>query len=208
MLAAYIGGNSVSFDVGSLRVELYTADGIASGVVAGASRFREHIESTESVIVHDVRWATLQGGSQNSERLAIQPDDIIVAVAGEEMHGPVHATWHPIRLEAGPYGIEGELATMPGFDPGRALTRPSGEFVVLRDVRISLLDRPDAGEASYHEALINRYAVDKVDAGLMLGFFFPGAHVEPTGLPVMDPPAMTGAAATAEPASKPVSAGS
>jgi hypothetical protein len=204
MLAASFGGNSVSFHVGSLRVELYTADGVASGVVAGVPRFRDHLESTESVVVHGARWLALEGGSQNAGQLAIQPDDIIIAVAGEETHGPFHATWHPIRLEAGPYAIEGELATMPGFDPGRALTRPSGEFVVLRDVRISLLDRPDVGEAAHHEALINRYAVDKVDADLMLGFFFPGAHVEPKGVPVMEPAAAT----PAEHPAKTISAGS
>ena len=37
---------------------------------------------------------------------------------------------------------------MPGFDPGRALARPTGEFVFLRDARICLVDQPDAGEAT------------------------------------------------------------
>ena len=31
---------------------------------------------------------------------------------------------------------------MPGFDPGRALTRPSGEFLLLRDVRLSIARTP------------------------------------------------------------------
>jgi hypothetical protein len=30
-------------------------------------------------------------------------------------------------------------------------------------------------------ALINRYAVDRIRADLMLGFFFPGAVVDPIG---------------------------
>ena len=34
-----------------------------------------------------------------------------------------------ISLVVGPYIVAGELPTLPGFDPGRALTRPSGEFV-------------------------------------------------------------------------------
>jgi hypothetical protein len=33
---------------------------------------------------------------------------------------------------------------MPGFDPARALTRPTGTWVHLRDVRVATLDAPDA----------------------------------------------------------------
>jgi hypothetical protein len=73
------------------------------------------------------------------------------------------------------------MPTMPGFDPGRALARPTGEFVLLRDARIRLLDRDDAGEATAAELLVNRYAVDRVEADLMLGFFFPGAAMAVTG---------------------------
>jgi hypothetical protein len=174
------GGTSVSFHVGSLRVQLYTIEGVASGVIAGVSRFKEHLESNESIVVHGTRWQSLDGSSESPGQVAILADDVLIAVAGEESHGPVHATWHPIRLEAGPYAIAGELATLPGFDPGRAITRPSGAFVVLRDVRVSLLARPDVGQVTHDEALINRYDVEAVEADLMLGFFFPGAHVEPT----------------------------
>ena len=70
---------------------------------------------------------------------------------------------------------------MPGFDPGRALTRPSGEFLMLRDIRLSVRARPEAGVAIGDHALVNRYAVDRIRADLMLGFFFPGAAVDPIG---------------------------
>ena len=70
---------------------------------------------------------------------------------------------------------------MPGFDPGRALARPTGEFVLLRDARLALIDLPDAGEASAPEVLVNRYTVDRVEADMMLGFFFPGAKMAITG---------------------------
>jgi hypothetical protein len=82
-----------------------------------------------------------------------------------------------VLLDAGPYLLEGELATMPGFDPGRSLARPSGEFVLLRDVRLSIRDRPEAGVSLGDHALVNRYAVERIRADLMLGFFFPGAAV-------------------------------
>ncbi len=108
-------------------------------------------------------------------------DDILVAVADDDPTLPVHAVWHHVHLDAGPYVVEGELATMPGFDPGRALTRPSGEFVLLRDVRLSRPGRPDVRRRrSGDHALVNRYAVERIRADLMLGFFFPGAE---TGAP-------------------------
>ena len=94
---------------------------------------------------------------------------------------PVHANWHHIHLESGPYTLEGELATLPGFDPGRALTRPSGEFLLLRDIRLSVRARPESGVAVGDHALVNRYAVERIRADLMLGFFFPGAAVDPIG---------------------------
>jgi hypothetical protein len=187
MLAPCSGERTVSSHVGSLRVQLYTNEGIATGVLADVSRFKNHLETSETLILHGTRWQPLSGGAETPGQVEIAIDDIVIGVAAEETHGPVHATWHTIRLEAGPYEIKAELPTMPGFDPGRALTRPSGEFVVLRDVRISLIAHPDLGEATHAEALINRYDVDLVDADLMLGFFFPGAHVVPTANPGPQP---------------------
>jgi hypothetical protein len=70
---------------------------------------------------------------------------------------------------------------MPGFDPGRALARPTGDYVLLRDTRITLIDRDDAGESRSNQLLVNRYTVDRIAADLMLGFFFPGAAMTITG---------------------------
>ena len=95
---------------------------------------------------------------------------------------PVHAVWHPVRLEAGPYVIDGEVPMIPGFDPDRALTRPTGSFVELRNARLCRSDRPGWGPLEVDEALVNRYVVESVEAELSLGFFVPGAtmiHTEP-----------------------------
>jgi hypothetical protein len=87
------------------------------------------------------------------------------------------------------------MPTMPGFDPGRALARPTGEFVQLRDVQIGLVDANEAG-MTRPMALANRYVVDRVEADLMLGFFFPGA----TMVTVTEPHALAaGAGAAASP---------
>ena len=113
--------------------------------------------------------------------LTFAVDDILIAVAEEEPSGPVHVAWHRVQLDAGPYLLEGELATMPGFDPSRSLTRPTGDWVMLRDIRLSVQGHPEAGVSTGDHALVNRYGVERIRADLMLGFFFPGAAVDTTG---------------------------
>ena len=108
-------------------------------------------------------------------KVKLPVDDLLLLVSDELDDVPGHAQWHTIDLDAGPYRIEGELSTMPGFDPGRALARPSGQFVLLRDVRITLLSEPTGGDVRCAHALVNRYTVDRIAAAL--GKEFPLAHL-------------------------------
>jgi hypothetical protein len=159
-----------------IRVEAYTAGGILTGLIARTGPLRDALEGATEVTVESSRWLPLDGsGERSAGELRVAVDDLILVVPDEGGGGPVHAQWHDIDLDAGPYRVRGEMPTMPGFDPGRALARPTGEFVLLRDARIELIDRAEGGEASANELLVNRYAVDRVEADLMLGFFFPGA---------------------------------
>ena len=175
-----------------IAVDAYTMGGVASGVSPRAGHLRETIEQEGRLVLEQVQWRPLDGSApQRLREVAIPIDDILIAVAGEDDTLPVHAHWHAIRLELGPYVVEGEMPTMPGFDPGRALTRPAGEFVLLRDVR---LGQRLAGVAAQAErpigahALINRYVVESVAADLMLGFFFPGAQMVSTEPDSAEPP--------------------
>jgi hypothetical protein len=162
----------------SIRVEAYTAGGIATGVVARQGHLREFLDATTEIVIESSNWLPLDGsGETAADQLSFQVDDVLLVVADEPDGIPVHAQWHSVELDAGPYHVHGELPTMPGFDPGRALTRPTGEFVLLRDARIELNDREGAGEASSAQVLVNRYTVDRIAADLMLGFFFPGAEM-------------------------------
>jgi hypothetical protein len=175
----------------SIRVECYTDGGIAVGVVARAEHLRDALEAGSSVRIEDATWHPIDDAqSQHNPELILPPDDIHVATADEAGDLPVHAQWHDIVLDVGPYRVVGQLATMPGFDPGRALARPTGEFVQLRDVTISLLAEDGTG-LPRPMALVNRYVVDRVEADLMLGFFFPGAEMISTKVdePVMFIPA-------------------
>ena len=72
----------------------------------------------------------------------------------------------------GPFKIAGELPTLPGYDPGRSLTRPGGPFVMLGHVTVGLRDAPDAGQAEHAFAWVNRYAVEAYQADLDLGAWF------------------------------------
>jgi hypothetical protein len=165
-----------------IRVEAYTAGGVATGVVARTGPLREALDGAGDLVLERSSWLPLDGSAAQSRgdvRLAI--DDLLLVCSEEDEIGPVHAQWHTIEIEAGPYRVIGEMPTMPGFDPGRALARPSGEFVFIRDARIRLIGRDDAGEATAPRLLVNRYTVDRVAADLMLGFFFPGAAMVLTG---------------------------
>ena len=163
----------------SIRVVAYIAEGVASGVVARTGHLRDVLESGDPLILERATWrAWGDPADRPAGELRLAPDDVLIAVADDDPTIPVHASWHAIRLEAGPYVVEGELPTLPGYDPGRALARPTGEFVMLRDVRLGAMPAADATTSIGHHALVNRYGVDRVRADIMLGFFFPGAVLE------------------------------
>ncbi len=159
-------------------VEAYTAGGVVNGTVTQQGGLRDGLDDASALVLERAVWYPIDGGpAQRRGKTALAPDDI-VAVATDETETPIHAVWHPIVLEAGPYRISGDLPTVPGFDPGRALTRPGGAFLALRGVRIELLGRPGLGMVERATALVNRYMVERVSADLILGFFFPGATLE------------------------------
>lgn len=163
----------------SVQVDAYTVGGKASGVLARPGHLRENLEQAGELVLQDVRWFPLGANEGQAARdLTIAVDDVLVAVTDDESGMPVHASWHALRIEVGPYVMEGELPTLPGYDPDRALARPNGEFVLLRDPRLGRLggDVTPIGR----QALVNRYTVERVEADIMLGFFFPGASMPDT----------------------------
>ena len=169
-----------------IRVDAYTNSGMAGGWLLEAIHLREALERGQALELNRVTWQQIDDLAPSSHpTVALDPDDLVVVVGDDDHVLPVHAVWHPVGLEAGVYRIDGEMPTMPGFDPGRALTRPTGEFVLLRDVRLELLGRPELGSVAVPHAFVNRYAVERVEAELMLGFFFPGAVVDTSRLPAL-----------------------
>lgn len=168
-----------------IRVDAYMAGGVASGTVDRAGQLRDLLETSTDLSLAGTSWQPLDGAeAQAAGDVSVAIDDVLIVVSDDDPYLSMHAAWHGINLVVGPYVVEGELPTLPGFDPGRALTRPSGEFVMLRDVKLGLVGDDDE-TVTFPHALINRYGVDRVSADIMLGFFFPGAAMdtpEPTPL--------------------------
>jgi hypothetical protein len=157
------------------KIEAFTAGGVVSGAVALVAGLRDGLEAERPVDVDRATWYPIAGGAaEKRPRMHLEQDELLVLCAENE-DLPIHASWHPVELDIGPYRLTGELPTLPGFDPGRALSRPGGPFVLLRDVRVDLVGHPEGGSVERRHAFVNRYAVERVSADIELGYYFPGA---------------------------------
>jgi hypothetical protein len=167
----------------SIRVDVHSAQGVARGVVARSGHLRDVLEAGGDLRVERATWQPHGSATaRQAGELVIAIDDILVAIGDDDPTIPVHASWHQLELDVPPYRLTGELPTLPGYDPGRALTRPTGTFVTLRDVEAGAVAGIGGSRPLAHVALVNRYAVERVSADLMLGFYFPGAVLDDVGL--------------------------
>jgi hypothetical protein len=158
------------------HLELFTADAVVTGTWPGEPDLRDVLESSGTLRVEMPTWTPLESPTLDVMPATLAVDDVIAVAGDDDTRLAIHANWHDVIIDAGPYRITGLLPVLPGFDPGRALTRPGSTFLLLRDAKLELLDRPDAGELDRAFVLINRYAVDRVASDLELGFFFPAAR--------------------------------
>lgn len=157
------------------EVEIFTPTGVLSGLTGDVGLSTDGAHLGADVRVREGEWFPLDAGPAEQRRESqVAPDDVLVLVATHP-EILVHMTWHSVTLDLGPYRVTGELATQPGFDPERALVRPGGTFVPLRDARIELVNAAGIGAADRPHVYVNRYAVERVVANLMLGHYFPGA---------------------------------
>jgi hypothetical protein len=158
------------------EIEIFTPTGVLAGVTERAPLTRGGSDLLAALTVARGRWYPIDGSppSHRGED-CVAPDDILI-VASPVPELKVHMAWFAVTLEAGPYRVTGKLGTHPGFDPAKAIHRPTNGFVALHEARIELPAQPAAGVAERGFVHVNRYAVDAVESVLMLGFFFPGAR--------------------------------
>jgi hypothetical protein len=162
-----------------IRFEAYTTDGVRRGIATGDARLGDIIEVEREIEVTQGHLAPLDGTppiADPSRGVTLPTDDLYVVVAPPDTPVLAHPAWHDVILVAGPYLVTGRMPTMPGFDPARALARPTGSFVLLDHVKLSLASEPDGGSIEHELAWVNRYVVERVESDLELGFFFPGAE--------------------------------
>ena len=133
-LGSYLEGTGMP-----IRVEIYRPRESRPGVVARAGPLREILESGLDLLVERAAWLPLDGSPAPAARR--DPPWPRTTSSWPSPRTPRTARSTPSgttsSLDVGPYRVTGQMPTMPGFDPGRALARPTGEFVLLRDVRIS-----------------------------------------------------------------------
>jgi hypothetical protein len=163
----------------TIPFQAYTNGGIVRGTIEGEMPLEELLQQRDALDVVSATHSLLGGGKEQAAQMRIELDELLLIADTSDTPVPIHASWHEVATHIGPFRVDGELATQPGFDPGRALARPGGEFVLLRDVRVALVDDP-AGAADEHPwAWVNRYLVERVRSSIELGHFFPGAEPEP-----------------------------
>jgi hypothetical protein len=158
--------------------EIYTPTGVLTGTADVSSVSADGAELLGPFTVAGASWYPLDGSATIQRPVSsVPPDDLLVVVTpSPELF--VHLTRYPVAVEVGPYRVLGNLSTHPGFDPEKSIARPGGSFIPLSDVTIELMGHPEAGTAERKHVHVNRYAVERVTAPIMLGHFFPGAHLE------------------------------
>jgi hypothetical protein len=163
----------------AISLEAYLAEGIRRGVIGSGGRLDDLLETLDELRVTGGHLAPLDGSRpvpDPAPGVTLPVDDLLVVVAPPDTPVPVHPAWHDVALTCGPYVVTGRMPTMPGFDPARALTRPTGMFVLLDQVRLTLASDPGGGSIDIPLAWVNRYVVETVESDLDLGTYYPGAR--------------------------------
>ncbi len=158
----------------TIPIEAYSSAGVVTGLVDATGGMRDLLETLDAIRIAPCHVMALDGAVAERAGSLVPIDDLLLVVP-EPAAVAVHAAWHDIGLTVGPWRVDGLLATQPGFDPGRALTRPGGTYVPLRDATVRVAADPGRLIAVHPELLVHRYAVEVVECALSLPFHFPGA---------------------------------
>jgi hypothetical protein len=161
----------------AIDLEAYTADGLLTGSALNVHRTLDLLTSGEPAVLEGAVLAAFNGPAEQSDGLAeVDVDDLLVVVSADAVT-PFHAVWHRLMLDVGPYRVRGELPSLPGFDPSRAIARPGGPFVLIGHATVELRGAGlRSGINEHTHVWVNRYAVDHVESDIDLSVFFPGAH--------------------------------
>ncbi len=141
-------------------------------------RLSDALNKRESLAIHDVRWAPIDGSAplvEASGLKSVDPYDLILVLAGEgsmpeltdseRAAHRVHKVSYDVALEAPPFRIVGTVYLHPGSEPDRLLDRSTEMFVPVVDA-VAMFGELRIGDPDVETVLVNRFylrGVEQVD---------------------------------------------
>lgn len=141
-------------------------------------RLSDALNKRESIAIHDVRWAPIDGSAPLVDApglKSVDPYDLILVLAGdgsmpeltdsERAAHRVHKVSYDVALEAPPFRVVGTVYLHPGSEPDRLLDRSTEMFVPVVDAVATMGDQR-VGDPDVETVLVNRFylrGVEQVD---------------------------------------------
>lgn len=148
------------------------------GRMSVEGRLSDALNKRESIEIHDVQWAPIDGSSPMVDApglRSIDPYDLILVLAGEgsmpeltdseRAAHRVHKVSYDVALEAPPFRVVGTVFLHPGSEPDRLLDRATEMFVPVVDA-VAMLGEQRVGDPDVETVLVNRFylrGVEQVD---------------------------------------------
>lgn len=148
------------------------------GRMSVEGRLSDALNKRESIAIHDVRWAPIDGSAPLVEApglKSVDPYDLILVLAGEgsmpeltdseRAAHRVHKVSYDVALEAPPFRVVGTVFLHPGSEPDRLMDRSTEMFVPVIDAVATMGDQR-VGDPDVETVLVNRFylrGVEQVD---------------------------------------------
>lgn len=148
------------------------------GRMSVVGRLSDALNKRESIAIHDVRWAPIDGSAPLVEATglkSVDPYDLILVLAGEgsmpeltdseRAAHRVHKVAYDVALEVPPFRVVGTVFLHPGSEPDRLLDRSTEMFVPVVDA-VAMFGEERVGDPDVETVLVNRFylrGVEQVD---------------------------------------------
>jgi hypothetical protein len=148
------------------------------GRMSVSGRLSDALNKRESIAIHDVQWAPIDGSAPMVDApglKAVDPYDLILVLAGEgsmpeltdseRAAHRVHKVAYDVALDAPPFRVIGTVFLHPGSEPDRLLDRGTEMFVPVVEA-VALFGEQRVGDPDVETVLVNRFylrGVEQVD---------------------------------------------
>ena len=148
------------------------------GRMSVQGRLSDALNKRESIAIHDVQWAPIDGsaGLLDAPGLkSVDPYDLILVLAGEgslpeltdteRAAHRIHKVSFDVALEVPPFRVVGTVFMHPGSEPDRLLDRATEMFVPVVEAVATLGDQR-VGDPDVETVLVNRFylrGVEQID---------------------------------------------